>query len=278
MPPQRRTWADIMSDDDEDDDYLIVDPGKGAALISEDTYQGQHPDAEASKCSMNLALEAVDFSDSSFSTPFREKRQRQESDAATAARDKKSPPAKVARTEPVWGKCEVVKDTDDAASRGPTPKEAAQLAGSKAVLTPAAKRGARSSTVLAPEPEKRREEPTIDWERRRETRQKQIDKGKDQIGYKTYKRVFPVPGPTDPRTPRAETRADRKTFDFELKVWKTFLHKFDPPEGTEDAMTPKSGPAESTHTVEPVDHALPADPTGTSLPAGTDELPLLEAN
>jgi hypothetical protein len=67
----------------------------------------------------------------------------------------------------------------------------------------------------------------IDWDRRRETRQKQIEKAMDTEGYRRYKKLFPVPGPKDPRTPRADTRTERKAFDFEIKVWKTFLHKFD---------------------------------------------------
>jgi hypothetical protein len=247
--------------DDEDDDFLIQ-PVK--ELVSEDTYQGQHPDVEASKCSVNLALEAVDFSDSSYTTPYREKRMRKDTgDMTTTAGTKRSPPAKVPRTEAgsVWGKCEdagEAQDSEDAAQRGPTPKEAAELAGSKAVLTPAAKRGAKASAAIlqprdgADEPvQKKSEEPTIDWENRRQTRQRQIDKGKEQIGYKRYKQVFPVPGPTDPRTPRADTRADRKTFDFELKVWKTFLHKFDPPENTDETPTPKSAPSESALAAEP---------------------------
>merc|ERR1719473_54154 len=67
----------------------------------------------------------------------------------------------------------------------------------------------------------------IDWDRRRETRQKQVEKAMDTEGYRRYKKLFPVAGPKDPRTPRADSRTDRKAFDFELKVWKTFLHKFD---------------------------------------------------
>jgi len=72
----------------------------------------------------------------------------------------------------------------------------------------------------------RSREETIDWERRCEQRQKQIDMGKSTEGYALYKAT--APGPRDPGTPRADTKLDRKEFNFQLKVWRTFLHKFDP--------------------------------------------------
>lgn len=78
----------------------------------------------------------------------------------------------------------------------------------------------------------------VDWERRREQRQKQIDIGYNTVGYQRYKDQLHRggPNPADPLTPRADSRKDRKDWNLELKVWRTFLHKFDPP----DAETPAS--------------------------------------
>merc|ERR1719504_43764 len=80
MPPPaaRKTWADIMSDDEDEEDFFASQGRKGD-LIREDTYQGSaHPDVDASKAGVNLGMATVDFSDNSCSltTPSREKRHR----------------------------------------------------------------------------------------------------------------------------------------------------------------------------------------------------------
>jgi hypothetical protein len=226
-----------MSDDDDDDDYFATQGRKGAPgndLTCEDTYQGSvHPDADGSKAGVNLGMAAVDFSDNSCSltTPSREKRHRN-IDKEPSETEKPSPKAKVPRVDPdepskpvmsylnaVKGKLNKSENAKeeiaevDLPPAEPAPADPPVVLRSRAATEDAAKSPQKSEV--------------IDWDRRRETRQKQIEKAQDTEGYKRYKKLFPVPGPKDPRTPRADSRNERKAFDFELKVWKTFLHKFD---------------------------------------------------
>lgn len=235
MPPPvaRKTWADIMSDDDEEDDdfQFAAQARKGAPGndldLREDTYQGsQHPDADGSKSGVNLGLATVDFSDNSCSmtTPSRDKRQRN-LDKEPSETEKPSPKAKVPRVDPL----EVDKGKKPCPWRLPEPAETKEQTEVELTTEPAAPTEIpvvlRSREDAAGQSPQKNE--TIDWDRRRETRRKQIEKAQDTEGYRRYKKLFPVPGPKDPRTPRAESRTERKAFDFELKVWKTFLHKFD---------------------------------------------------
>jgi len=241
MPPPvaRKTWADIMSDDEDDDDFFANKGKKGVDrhdLIREDTYQGSaHPDVDGSKAGVNLGMATVDFSDNSCSltTPSREKRHRN-LDKGPTETEKPSPKAKVPRVDPSEKdssqKALVLENASEDAkqeTQGLTLPPAAVVGGSKWSNGPPAAI-LRSREVLeeaaAKSPQKG---DAVDWDRRRATRQKQIEKAQDTEGYRRYKKLFPVPGPKDPRTPRADTRTERKAFDFELKVWKTFLHKFD---------------------------------------------------
>jgi hypothetical protein len=224
----RKTWADIMSDDEDDYDFFASQGRKGD-LIREDTYQGSaHPDADASKAGVNLVMATVDFSDNSCSltTPSRGKRQHN-LDKPTET-EKPSPKAKVPRVDPE------MKDSGKEAFALDRPSENAKEEIEGIAPASAWAKGPplllRSREVLegaaeaAKSPQKN---DAIDWDRRRETRQKQIEKAMDTEGYRRYKKLFPVAGPKDPRTPRPDSRTERKAFDFELKVWKTFLHKFD---------------------------------------------------
>jgi len=242
MPPPaaRKTWADIMSDDEDDEDFFATQGRKGD-LIREDTYQGSaHPDADGSKAGVNLGLATVDFSDNSCSltTPSRGKRERVLVDKPTET-EKPSPKAKVPRVDPALEKeaskkalvLEKARDNEKEDIQGyalPHAEPALAAAGSAWAKGPPvllrSKEVLDASAATAKSPAKN---DAIDWDRRRETRQKQIDKAMDTEGYRRYKKLFPVPGPKDPRTPRADNRTERKAFDFEVKVWKTFLHKFD---------------------------------------------------
>lgn len=243
MPPlvARKTWADIMSDDEDDEDCIVSQGRKavsGHELVCEDTYQGSaHPDVEGSKSGLNLGLATVEFSDNSHSltTPSRAKRDRT-LDKEPSETEKPSPKAKVPRmdpdldsdnSQPTWAaklaaslkgeKKENTKGTEG------EPLEPEALAAS---ADPAVILRSREEVDASPKSPQKDSE-AIDWTRRFETRQKQIQKAMDSEGYTRYKKLFPVPGPKDPRTPRADSRTERKAFDFELKVWKTFLHKFD---------------------------------------------------
>jgi hypothetical protein len=230
-----------MSDDDDDEDFFATQGRKGD-LIREDTYQGSvHPEAEGSKAGVNLGMATVDFSDNSCSltTPSRGKRERN-LDKPTET-EKPSPKAKVARVDPVLDKeasqkpLMLEKASGNAkeeiegfalppAEPAPAgaPAESAWAKGPPAIL-----RSREAVKDAAEKASTKGDGSAIDWDRRRETRQKQIEKAQDTEGYRRYKKLFPVPGPKDPRTPRPDSRTERKAFDFELKVWKTFLHKFD---------------------------------------------------
>jgi len=295
MSGRKKTWADIMSDDDSDDGDFLEQKKRilgedAAAVVMEDTYQGgQHPDAESSRLGLNAGLEAMECSsrmtdDSSLFTPYREKRQRSKAEPQSGPSEPKvpkdSPKAKVPRTQegpkgaavppasarPAGAREESTRTTAPpprAAARAPvrgpaTPAPWAKAAAppSRAALdpgtetpwagppdvadaasTPAEEPSAGSAEVpLEPEPvptepgPAKVEAPEVDWQRRKEQRQKQINIGRATPGYIRYKELHPTPGPRDPLTPKADSRKDRKDWNFDLKVWRTFLHKFDPPE------------------------------------------------
>ncbi|KAK9880036.1 hypothetical protein WA026_008551 [Henosepilachna vigintioctopunctata] len=63
-------------------------------------------------------------------------------------------------------------------------------------------------------------------------RQKQIDYGKNTIGYDTYTRTVPrfKREATDPQTPNKYLKYSRRGFDGLIKQWRLKLHKYDPPE------------------------------------------------
>ncbi|RLN47510.1 hypothetical protein BBJ29_000624 [Phytophthora kernoviae] len=67
-------------------------------------------------------------------------------------------------------------------------------------------------------------------------RQKQIDYGKNTIGYDRYCAQVPRharrPG-KHPMTPDKTTRMGKKVFDGVVRKWRQALHKYDPPELTE---------------------------------------------
>jgi hypothetical protein len=75
-----------------------------------------------------------------------------------------------------------------------------------------------------------------EWERRSEKRKRQVDLGKDTIGYRNYVAAVPAEQRDEnaPPTPNFTTRdLSRKDFEAHLNVWRTFLHKYDDavPEG-----------------------------------------------
>ena len=237
-----------MSDDEDDDDFTFASSkAKGNDLIREDTYQGSaHPDVDGSKAGVNLGLATVDFSDNSCSltTPSRDAKRHRNPELKEPGQtgSKPSPKAKVPRVEPRVDPLELDSDggqwTVVGGKKGAVAKASANAKEEIEVSLPPAepaKKPAAAAAVLrsrevleaAGKSPQKTEAAAIDWDRRRETRQKQIEKAQDTEGYRRYKKLFPVPGPKDPRTPRCDARTERKAFDFELKVWKTFLHKFD---------------------------------------------------
>ncbi|ETP29199.1 hypothetical protein F442_21630 [Phytophthora nicotianae P10297] len=80
-------------------------------------------------------------------------------------------------------------------------------------------------------------------------RQKQIDYGKNTIGYDRYCAQVPRhqrrPG-KHPMTPDKTKCIGKKVFDGMVRKWRQALHKYDPPELVEAIATVKTGSAEVT--------------------------------
>lgn len=61
-------------------------------------------------------------------------------------------------------------------------------------------------------------------------RQKQIDYGKNTLGYQTYTKNIAKSDRTreQPRTPRKGVKYSRRSWDQQIKLWRIKLHNFDP--------------------------------------------------
>ncbi|CAK1580342.1 unnamed protein product [Parnassius mnemosyne] len=61
-------------------------------------------------------------------------------------------------------------------------------------------------------------------------RQKQIDYGKNTVGYHNYIKDVPIDKRTkeDPKTPDKYTKYSRRSWDALIKIWRIKLHQYDP--------------------------------------------------
>jgi len=108
-------------------------------------------------------------------------------------------------------------------------------------------------------------------EKRLAARQKQIDYGKNTVGYARYCELVPRDKrrPEDPRTPDKYRVCSKRSWDGQIRKWRRALHKYDPP-GTappaidEDADADAAAAEASEHegdakgTTEHGDGAAPA--------------------
>lgn len=244
---RKTTWADLMSDEDDEDDFLPL--ASSVPLTTEDTYAAPAADAESSRFGLTMDLQGLsttpDSGDTNFgllTTPQKPKRTFEahtedkvyvpsklprrdppKLDPLVESPSKQPPPASPLRV----AKAEAAAERLAEAARETSPDVSAEVVDdSKPREVP--KRDNR--VVLRPRPPVAEAEASLseeDWARRAVQRQKQVDLGKMTEGFAEYTRRYPVPRPGDPRTPDATLRTPRKNFALELKVWRIFLHQFD---------------------------------------------------
>jgi len=87
-------------------------------------------------------------------------------------------------------------------------------------------------TPTRPSPFKRPVDKTII-----ERRQKDIDYGKNTMGYQNYVELVPKEKreKSDPRTPEKFIKYSRRSWDQQVKLWRLKLHAYDPNDGENDA-------------------------------------------
>lgn len=96
----------------------------------------------------------------------------------------------------------------------------------------------RSSNATTPRKEKKQVEYETDPEILAR-RQKQIDYGKNTIGYDRYRQLVPKEKRTnrDPRTPPKHVKYSRRAWDGMVRIWRQQLHAWDPAPGDKETTT-----------------------------------------
>jgi len=79
-------------------------------------------------------------------------------------------------------------------------------------------------------------------------RQKQVDYGKNTLGYDRYTQLVPKERRrrTDPRTPDIHARISTKRFNGLVRAWRRRLHEFDPQDGTAAGASSSSSSSPSS--------------------------------
>ncbi|XP_045448354.1 histone RNA hairpin-binding protein [Melitaea cinxia] len=73
-------------------------------------------------------------------------------------------------------------------------------------------------------------------------RQKQIDYGKNTVGYHCYMKQVPIDKRTkdDPKTPDKYTKYSRRSWDMLIKMWRKKLHQYDTEANKDDNESDES--------------------------------------
>ena len=69
-----------------------------------------------------------------------------------------------------------------------------------------------------------------EWVHRFYQREKQVQVGKNTIGYRNLQRIPPEKRPSDVHTPRVQEICSKRVFDNRVRVWRIKLHQFSPEE------------------------------------------------
>ncbi|XP_068633602.1 histone RNA hairpin-binding protein [Battus philenor] len=80
-------------------------------------------------------------------------------------------------------------------------------------------------------------------------RQKQIDYGKNTVGYHNYTKEVPMDKRTkeDPKTPDKYCKYSRRSWDAQIKLWRIKLHHYDPNTNIDCKTKPKTNLIESDY-------------------------------
>jgi len=100
-------------------------------------------------------------------------------------------------------------------------------------------------------------------EQRLTARQKQIDIGKNTVGYQRYRELLPKSkrSKSDPQTPSKHQVCSKRSWDGQIRKWRRELHKYDPLSGNSEMIDDEDfGEPEEDHHVEAASDIDPPSP------------------